>query len=230
MKSEKGVCRLNFRCLVLDHDDTVVRSAQTVNYPALLDALKILRPNMTISFADFHIGCFRQNFAALCRDVFQFTPEENALQFELWKDYVREHTPPLYEGMETILRRFHAEGGIIAVASHSGVENITRDYMTHLGFAPDAVFGWELGEELRKPAPYALTETMRRFDLRPDEMLMVDDLKGGMEMAQSCGVPFACAGWSHDIPEIAEFMRDACPLYLETTQALGELVFGKKGT
>lgn len=219
------MCGLNYRCLVLDHDDTVVRSAETVNYPALLEALKVLRPNLNISFHDFHVGCFRQDFAALCRDVFRFTPEESAKQFEIWKDYVRSHVPPFYAGMDALLRRFRDEGGIIVVSSHSAVENITRDYMAQLGFAPDAIFGWELGEELRKPAPYALTETMRRYGLRPEEMLMVDDLKTGMLMAQSCGVPFACAGWSHTIPEIADYMRDASPVYLRTPEELGRLVF-----
>lgn len=29
---------LNYRCLVLDHDDTVVRSEETVNYPSFLEA------------------------------------------------------------------------------------------------------------------------------------------------------------------------------------------------
>ena len=33
---------LNYRCLVLDHDDTVVRSEETVNYPSFLEALKVL--------------------------------------------------------------------------------------------------------------------------------------------------------------------------------------------
>ena len=32
---------LNYRCLVLDHDDTVVRSEETVNYPSFLEALKV---------------------------------------------------------------------------------------------------------------------------------------------------------------------------------------------
>ena len=38
---------LNYRCLVLDHDDTVVRSEETVNYPSFLEALKVLRPGRT---------------------------------------------------------------------------------------------------------------------------------------------------------------------------------------
>ena len=40
---------LNYRCLVLDHDDTVVRSEETVNYPSFLEALKVLRPGRTIT-------------------------------------------------------------------------------------------------------------------------------------------------------------------------------------
>lgn len=221
---------MKYRCLVLDHDDTVVCSAKEVNYPALLKALEVLRPELRLSFRDFHYGCFRQNFSVMCREFFRFTPEESARQFAIWKDYVREHIPPIYDGIAPVLRRFRTEGGRIVVSSHSGVENILRDYQTHLGFAPDAVFGWELGEELRKPNPYALTETMRRFDLRPEEMLMVDDMKAGMEMAETCGVPFACAGWSHDIPEIAAYMREACPVYLQTPEELAALIFPTKKT
>ncbi len=42
---------LNYRCLVLDHDDTVVRSEETVNYPSFLEALKVPRPGR-----DHHAG------------------------------------------------------------------------------------------------------------------------------------------------------------------------------
>ena len=44
---------LNYRCLVLDHDDTVVRSEETVNYPSFLEALKVLRPGRTITREKF---------------------------------------------------------------------------------------------------------------------------------------------------------------------------------
>ena len=30
---------MRYQCLVLDHDDTVVRSAETVNYPAFVEQL-----------------------------------------------------------------------------------------------------------------------------------------------------------------------------------------------
>ncbi len=215
------------KCLVLDHDDTVVRSAQTVNYPALLDALAVMRPGMTISYPDFMTECFFKNFSGMCQDRFGFTDEEVDAEFELWKIYVRTHTPPPYDGMVALLRRFREEGGILCVSSHSGVENISRDYQTHFGFLPDRIYGWELRER-RKPHPFALEEIMKEFNLRPEELLMVDDMKAGLEMAQSCGVPFACAGWSHEDPQVVSVMRNACGLYFETVAQFEDFLFPKE--
>ena len=67
---------LNYRCLVLDHDDTVVRSEETVNYPSFLEALKVLRPGRTITREEFTRWCFSPGFFALCSDYIGLTPEE----------------------------------------------------------------------------------------------------------------------------------------------------------
>ena len=67
---------LNYRCLVLDHDDTVVRSEETVNYPSFLEALKVLRPGRTITREEFTRWCFSPGFSALCSDYIGLTPEE----------------------------------------------------------------------------------------------------------------------------------------------------------
>lgn len=218
---------LSYRCLVLDHDDTVVRSAETVNYPAMLDALKTMRPGMTISYRDFMVKCFEKDFGAMCMEMFGFTKEEVVEEFELWKIYVRTHTPPAYEGMKAILERFKAEGGIICVASHSGVENITRDYLTHFGFVPDRIYGWELMEK-RKPHPYALEDIMAVYGLKPEEILMVDDMKTGYDMAKACKVPFACAGWSHADDAIRGPMREYCEHYLQSIEQLADFLFDRK--
>ena len=58
---------LNYRCLVLDHDDTVVRSEETVNYPSFLEALKVLRPGRTITREEFTRWCFSRLFRPLQR-------------------------------------------------------------------------------------------------------------------------------------------------------------------
>lgn len=217
---------LNYRCLVLDHDDTVVRSEETVNYPSFLEALKVLRPGRTITREEFTRWCFSPGFSALCSDYIGLTPEEIDVQYDMWRSYVATHIPPPYGGLRPILTRWKQEGGLLCVSSHSARENILRDYRLHFDLEPDQIFDWDLGEDRRKPSPYALQEIMRLYDLRPDELLMVDDLKPGYDMAHACGVPFACAGWSHDDPEIRAFLRRFSDFYLETVQALEPLLFG----
>lgn len=217
---------LNYRCLVLDHDDTVVRSEETVNYPSFLEALKVLRPGRTITREEFTRWCFSPGFSALCSDYIGLTPEEIDVQYDMWRSYVATYIPPPYDGLRPILMRWKQEGGLLCVSSHSARENILRDYRLHFDLEPDQIFDWDLGEDRRKPSPYALQEIMRLYDLRPDELLMVDDLKPGYDMAHACGVPFACAGWSHDDPEIRAFLRRFSDFYLETVQALEPLLFG----
>ena len=217
---------LNYRCLVLDHDDTVVRSEETVNYPSFLEALKVLRPGRTITREEFTRWCFSPGFSALCSDYIGLTPEEIDVQYDMWRSYVATHIPPPYDGLRPILTRWKQEGGLLCVSSHSARENILRDYRLHFDLEPDQIFDWDLGEDRRKPSPYALQEIMRLYDLRPDELLMVDDLKPGYDMAHACGVPFACAGWSHDDPEIRAFLRRFSDFSLETVQELEPLLFG----
>lgn len=217
---------LNYRCLVLDHDDTVVRSEETVNYPSFLEALKVLRPGRTITREEFTHWCFSPGFSALCSDYIGLTPEEIDVQYDMWRSYVATHIPPPYDGLRPILTRWKQVGGLLCVSSHSARENILRDYRLHFDLEPDQIFDWDLGEDRRKPSPYALQEIMRLYDLRPDELLMVDDLKPGYDMAHACGVPFACAGWSHDDPEIRAFLRRFSDFYLETVQELEPLLFG----
>ena len=217
---------LNYRCLVLDHDDTVVRSEETVNYPSFLEALKVLRPGRTITREEFTRWCFSPGFSALCSDYIGLTPEEIDVQYDMWRSYVATHIPPPYDGLRPILTRWKQEGCLLCVSSHSARENILRDYRLHFDLEPDQIFDWDLGEGRRKPSPYALQEIMRLYGLRPDELLMVDDLKPGYDMAHACGVPFACAGWSHDDPEIRAFLRRFSDFYLETVQALEPLLFG----
>lgn len=110
---------MHYRCLVLDHDDTVVRSAETVNYPALVEKLRRDHPDRSITFREFILEVFDRTFSGMCQDFLHLTPEETQEQFEFWKVYVRTHIPPAYEGMDALLHDFRAQGGLVCVSSHS---------------------------------------------------------------------------------------------------------------
>ena len=194
---------LKYPCLVLDHDDTVVQSEVTINYPYFCYILNQFRPGCTITQEEYTLGCFHHGFANMCREKFHFTEQELADEYAGWKGHIRTHIPAPYPDIEKVIRRQKEAGGLLCVVSHSSEENITRDYMSHFGILPDAIYGWDYPEEKRKPNAFPLEDIMRRFGLSPREMLVVDDLKPAREMCSKVNVPIAFAGWSKlDVPEI----------------------------
>ncbi|WP_017186806.1 HAD hydrolase-like protein, partial [Alkalibacillus haloalkaliphilus] len=79
----------------------------------------------------------------------------------------------------------------------------------------------------RKPHLYPIKEILKRFNLQETEALMLDDLKPGLDMAKSCNVDFAAAGWSHVIPEIKQQMELESKYYFETVEEFNRLVLSK---
>lgn len=216
---------LKVKCLVLDHDDTVVSSTRELGYPSFCEILARLRPGVRITPDELQLACFDPGLTAYCRDVHGFTDEEIEREEDHWREYVKAHMPLFFPGMADLIRRYKADGGCLCVVSQSHSETIRRDYQEQCGFEPDCVFGRDMEPEHRKPSPYPLLEIMRRFGVRPQEMLMIDDLKTGMDMANACGVPFACAGWAHELPQVVSFMKAHSPLYLESVGELEAVLF-----
>ena len=67
---------------------------------------------------------------------------------------------------------------------------------------------------------------MRRYDLQPEEILVVDDMKLACQMAHPVNVPVAFAGWGKaDFPEIAREMRQLCKYSFDATEELYRFLF-----
>ncbi|MFD2925328.1 HAD family hydrolase [Halobacillus naozhouensis] len=217
---------LRYKCLILDHDDTAVKSTPEIHYPSFVQALKELRPNeKTLTFEEFVGYCFNPGFSSLCKDIIQFTKEEQAHQQKIWKQYTETKIPDFYDNFPETVQEFKKQGGIVTVVSHSERSRIERDYAVHCGFSPDAIFGWELKEHQRKPHAYPINQIITQFDLKETDALVLDDLRPGMMMARSCNIDFAAAGWSHRIPDIKEQMKRESDYYFETVQAFKDFIF-----
>lgn len=217
---------LKYSCLVLDHDDTVVQSEATVNYPYFCYILDQFRPGTKITLQEYNEGCFHLGFADMCRQWYGFTEQELVDEYLGWKKYIEHHIPAPYPGIERIIRRQKENGGLICVVSHSCNQNITRDYTTHFGILPDEIYGWDLPEEKRKPSTYPLEQIMAKYSLSPTQLLVVDDMKPAWEMASKVGAPIAFAGWSRkDCPEITAEMTRLCDYTFDSTQTLEHFLF-----
>lgn len=217
---------LKYPCLVLDHDDTVVQSEATVNYPFFVYILDQFRPGATISLEEYVHGCCHLGFADMCRKWYGFTEQELIDEYKGWQTYIKDHVPAPFPGIERIIRRQKEEGGYVCVVSHSSDINILRDYREHFGMEPDAIYSWDLPESLRKPSTYALEDIMKKYGLTAEQLLVVDDMKPAYEMASCAGVPIAFAAWGRkDYPEISAEMRHLCNYSFDSVSELEQFLF-----
>ena len=163
---------MKYKCLVFDHDDTVVNSTATIHHPCFQEYLNSRYPGRTCSLEDYFKKNFAPGFVEMCRE--EYGMDDAALQDELeyWRAYVENHIPLAYPGIRGIMERQKAEGGLICVVSHSLEHNIRRDYKENSA-EPDAVYGWDYPPEQRKPAPFPLEDIMERF--RPFRGRPADD-------------------------------------------------------
>ena len=72
---------------------------------------------------------------------------------------------------------------------------------------------------------FTLEQIMEKYGLQPQEMVMIDDLKPGYDMARSVGVPFIGAGWANDIAKIRTFMKQNSDYYFTNVKELEKFLF-----
>ena len=217
---------LRFKCLVMDHDDTTVNSTATVHYPCFAEYMEKFFPDIHLTLEEYFTYNFDPGVIDMFTKICGMTWEQMLDEEAYWKEYVKHHVPKAYPGIREILLEQKKQGGKICVVSHSFKENILRDYRENDLPEPDLIYGWECAPEQRKPAIWPLEQIMKSLGLKPEEMLVVDDLKPGYDMAKAAGVPFAAAGWANDIEMIERFMRENCGSYFKTVKELYNYLFG----
>lgn len=217
---------LRYPCLVLDHDDTVVQTEKVMGYPYFCKILQEFRPGQTISFPDYVRDCHDYGFTGMCERRWQFTKEEQKLEYSGWIEYLMDNIPPVFSGIGDVIHRQRENGGLVCVVSHSSEKNITRDYREHFGILPDAIYGWDYPKHQCKPNPFPLEDIMRRFSLTPKDILVVDDAQLACQMAYPLGIDVAFAAWSkEEFPELSALMAESCRYTFHTPKELENFLF-----
>lgn len=211
---------MKYKCLIFDHDDTTVNSTARIHYPCFVEFMKIYRPEQHYTLEEYVRYNFDPGLFAFYHDICGLSAEEAEEEHRFWLDYVPHHRAEAFAGIKEIMEEHRAEGGILAVISHSHADNIRRDYEFNGLPRPDAVYGFEQPRNELKPSPIPVQKIMERFDLEPKDILIIDDLKPGYVMARAAGVDFAAAGWCFDIPENTAFMKENADYYCKTVEDL----------
>ena len=215
---------MRYKCLIFDHDDTAVNSSVNVHYPSFVEFMKKHRPSLDIPIEDFMRYNFNPGVLPFFREICGLSDSELKEEEAFWVDYTAKHVSEAFPGIREIMEKHRQNGGIICVVSHSFASNIIRDYR-HNGLPePDMIFGWEQPLAERKPSPYPVLKIMEKYSLAPEEVLVIDDLKPGLDMARSAGVDFAAALWCFEIPENEIYMRKNADYCFKSVSELGEML------
>jgi beta-phosphoglucomutase-like phosphatase (HAD superfamily) len=220
--------KLKYRCLIIDHDDTAVDSTAKIHYPAHVEVMGILRPGTEpVTLREWFLKNFHPGIMEYLTDELGMTQQEMEVEYDVWKAHTEATVPDFYPGFIEALTAYRERGGIVAVVSHSEKHIIERDYRSYNGnvpFMPDIIFGWDYDKELRKPSPRPVLEILEKYKLDPFQALILDDLKPGVLMGKRTGVEVAGAGWGHNIPEIADYMREHCIVYFERVKVFASFI------
>ena len=148
-----------YKCILIDHDDTVSPTSEKHHYPSFKRSLKVLRPNLEISFDEYINYSFEPGFENFLKEILQLNEEEISYMYTNWKIDTAEKIGIFYEEIKKFLLEFSDNGGIIGVVTHSDRRRIEIDYKYNLGFIPKDIYSWELGNDKRKPNPFPVFDT-----------------------------------------------------------------------
>ncbi len=220
---------MKYKCLVIDHDDTTVDSTPAIHYPAHKEQMRRLgRESETSTLENWFKINFDPGFTTYIDSILKLTEEEKKTCYKIWREFTTVSAPPFFEGMLPLLKRFRENNGLVVVVSHSEPDIIKSHYESQTeipGFVPDRIIGWTGDEEKQKPNPWPIDDIIIQWGLKKKEILVVDDLKPGITMANKAGVDSVGVGWSHNLPVIKNGIIKDCTFYLDSVKELAELVF-----
>lgn len=128
----------------------------------------------------------------------------------------------LYGGVEALLRRAHADGLILAVATNKP-QDFTHEILHRLGILGlfEVISGERTGMP-RKPDPACVFEILAATDTAGTRTLYLGDSRIDLETARAAGVPVALVSWGFTPRPV---LQATSPDYLlDTPSELGRLI------
>ncbi|MFW5852734.1 MAG: HAD family hydrolase [Nanoarchaeota archaeon] len=215
---------LRYKCAVVDHDDTAVDSTRLIHYPIYRELLGEMRPDYEIMSLDGFINMNRnQGIKRHYVEDLNFTEDEWKYAFELWLNHpLRKTIPSFYEGFIEIFEKFSSANGIFAVVSHSDENAIRMHYSNKGNLMPKFIVGANGNPDYNKPNSWPLDKIMEMYDVGSRDIIVVDDLEPGINMAEKRNVDTFGVGWSHENPDS---FKERCTFYSDNIEDLEGVLF-----
>jgi len=159
----------------------------------------------------------------------QLYPEVGEDIVKRFADGYREHflsgkqdVTVLFEGADDVIKRLHADGYLLAVATGKSRRGLARSLEeTNIG---DYFHATRCADEtLSKPHPQMLLEIMAVLDVKASETLMIGDTEYDLQMAAQAGT--ASLGVTYGVHEIARLQAHQPLACLDDISEVGKLLY-----
>ena len=77
---------MKYKCLVFDHDDTVVNSTATIHHPSFVAYLERYFPDKSCSLDHYFLKNFDPGFLAMCKEEYGLTDGDLEVEYRFWQD------------------------------------------------------------------------------------------------------------------------------------------------
>lgn len=220
--------KLRKKCLILDHDDTIINSQESIHYPLFVDVLKILRPNIIpIDFEKFIELSNELGFVKMCRMLYHYNEKEIQFEYEHWKIHSSLIEAPAFEGIKEFLTAFIEIGGVIIVYTMNSKQNVIKDYERLFNFVPNRIISHDQYYILRKPYRLSILKELHNLNLTVEDCIFIDDTPMLLELKHRLNMDFIAANWAKSAnPLWKKFNHDE--LVLNHPQELWKHVFIKE--
>jgi beta-phosphoglucomutase-like phosphatase (HAD superfamily) len=189
--------KLRKKCLILDHDDTIINSQESIHYPLFVEVLKILRPNIQpIDFERFIELSNEHGFVKMCRIMYQYTPAEIEFEYQYWKKYSAMMLVPSFDGVKELLEAFVKAGGVIIVYTMNSKVNVLEDYQRLFNIIPDVVIAHDNFYVLKKPYRLSILKALHELNLSVKDCIFIDDTPMLLELKDRLNMDFIAANWA----------------------------------
>ena len=184
--------QLQYKCIVLDHDDTTVNTTPLIHYQSYINFMNKYKPNSPqITLQQWYVEMWDKNLFQFLSDYMKLNETEMKQISEEWMKLHKTIPIQMFEGFYELMTEYKQLGGIVCICSHSQQKVIQQFYDSYRDgiLQPDCIFGLEKNEiEKCKPYTYPIEEIMRKYQLEKKDIVVIDDLYHGLEMARRSGV------------------------------------------
>ena len=147
----------------------------------------------------------------------------------MWREYVLKNNAPIFDGLKEVLTDYKKQGGIVVSHTHNHHDIVVRDFINLVGFEPDEIFSVDSDPEYVKPHTKSIDYLKNKYKLESKDMVMMDDLSYGYEMAKKASIDFIAPGFGIYSYDIKDFFLSGATYYIEDPKQL-YTILGIKNT